>query len=719
MTDAEDHGLGRRFGLITLLFTVLFGLLMGRFFWLQIVRGDEYRERARVSFTTKERLPARRGELRDRNGQVLARNVAHHKATILPRAVRDPEVRGATLDRLSTFLLLTREERAAIEQEIVAQLEANNAWQPVEVRDDLVAATCPHDGTVLTLDADAATHAPLLFCHACGRSHEGIASDARQCPHDKRKLDWATTDGERHAATCPRCERSFVTAPICPDDGELLTPVHHNLSCPACKRRFSDQVAILRAHKHELPGVRLDTYFMRDYPQPFLASHLLGYMNLVTAEDREAEPGVYALSARVGRAGAERAFEAILRGVAGEAEYYKGAEAGLTRAFRAAEPGHDVWLTLDARLQREVRQAMRYQRSGAAVVLEPRTGEILAMYSTPGFDPNEWSGRLTREAWDELAKNPYDPMLNKALTPYAPGSVYKIVTSLAILHDGLMTPEDTIHCPGYYEFAGRRFRCHQRTGHGFMNLVNALKYSCDVYYYRLGERLGMDRLAHFGHLFGFGEPTGIEVAERTGLVPTRAYHTDTPLGFQPGFTLSTSIGQGSLTASPLQVARSFAAIANGGNLVETRVLKQITDERGVVVERFLPVEGPRLPMTPEQREIIHEGLVRTVNDPDGTGGEARLDSVLVAGKTGTAEAPMSRPGADPELARWLLEDHAWFAAYAPAHDPQVVVVVYLEHGGSGGKKAGPLVKQILQAWMRLGLYRVADPAPSVAPGGGG
>jgi len=704
--DSEGHTLSRRFGIAILVFTVLFAALMGRFFQLQIVQGDELQQRAREAITTTERLPARRGEIRDRNGEVLARNVPKHRLTILPSALRDPEVRSAVLSRIAAVLTLPREEREALEGELVARLDDGRAGQRIELGRELVSATCPRDGAALELLPPEDQARGVLYCQECGITHETLAADAARCPHDRQSLTW---DADRHNAVCGRCKASFVSAPVCPNDGSLLAATGHNLGCPTCKRRYSDEVAVIRTSRHELPGIRVETEMMREYPHRFMASHVLGYMNLVTREDQEESPGVYPLNARVGRIGVERAFEDVLRGVAGEAAYVSGGDGGLSRDFRAAEDGATVWLTIDARLQREVRQAMRYQRSGAAVAVDPRTGEILAMYSTPGFDPNAWSGRLSAAQWEETNQNPYNPLINKAVTPYAPGSVYKIVTALAFLREGLATPEDTIHCPGHYDFGGRRFHCHQRNGHGYMNMAAALKYSCDVYFYRMGERLGMDRMAVWGKRFGFGMATGIEVNERVGRVPTREWHATTPLGFMPGHTLSTSIGQGALLGSPLQVARSYIPILNDGSLLTTRLVSKVERADGTV-ERFLPVEEWRIEGTPEEYALIRDALVRVVNEPGGTGPAAALDAVIVAGKTGTAEAAESRPGADPELARWLLEDHAWFAAYAPADDPQIIVVVFLEHGGSGGRRAGPVVRQILQGWLRTGLYRPPRPA---------
>ncbi|PIE18696.1 MAG: penicillin-binding protein 2 [Proteobacteria bacterium] len=705
--DSESTKLRRRFGVAATVFTALFVILMGRYFWIQIVRGDEYRERARVSFTTKERLPARRGEIKDRHGEVLAHNVAHHSLTVLPHALRDPQVRGAVLRRLAIILELTREEREALDAEVVARIDDKRAWQPVTVDEELVSTHCPHDGTLL--DLDTGPGAQLLYCSECGLTHEAIDESAARCPYDKRKLTW---DSAAHqSASCGKCKRSFVTAPICPNDASLLTAVEHNLSCQSCGRRFTNEVAVLAAHRHELPRIQIAARFGREYPRAFHAAHLVGYINSVTREDRENHPGVYALDDKIGRNGAERAFEAELRGVPGEAEYFKGADKSLRRGFRAAKRGYDVWLTIDSRLQQEMRQALRYHRSGAAVMLDPRSGEVLAMYSTPGYDPGAWSRGLSRQEWESIKGNPYNPMINKALTPYAPGSVYKIVTSLAGLDLGLTTPEETIHCPGHYDYGGRRFHCHYRAGHGAQDMVQALKNSCDVYFYRLGERIGMDRLAHYGEMFGYGLPTGIELSERTGLVPTEGWYESTALGFQPGHTLSVSIGQGSLIATPLQVARSFAALANGGRMLRARIVRQYVDEQGEVVQRFLPVDDGRLVGTPEELAVIREGLVRVVNDGNGTGKEAALDEMVVAGKTGTAEAAEGRRGADEELKRWLKEDHAWFAAYAPADDPQVVVVVFLEHGGSGGKRAAPVAKQLLQSWLRAGYLR----PPTVEP----
>jgi penicillin-binding protein 2 len=724
MRDDEFHDFAtrRRFGILALTFSVCFVILIGRLFQVQILEGDQYRERSRTNFTRTERVPARRGELRDRNGVVLARNTPTWSLAVVPHEVRDGTVREPLLRRLSELLELTWAELGDVEDAVIEAIRSDAGWQPVTVKEHLVADHCPFDGTTLELvaDDDAPKNADRehqLFCHVCGLHHEPIAGTEDRCPHDGKRLE-VHGDGATRHATCPQCRRSYVFQPICPQDGALMTAVDRNLLCPVCKRRFTSEVAVVKSKKSELKGVQLKASMMREYPKGWDMAHTLGYMNFVTREDREAAPGVYALSDRVGRSGLERSQEPILRGRHGEARFLKGTDRGVMREYTEPEHGHDVWLTIDHRLQRAVRDILRYQRSAAAVVMEPNTGEILALYSQPGFDPNQWSGRLSPEVWDAIANNPYDPLLNKAVTPYAPGSVYKIVTSLAALREGVATAETTHHCPGYYEFGGRRFGCHAKQGHGSVDLVKALRGSCDVYFYKVAEQLGMDRLARYGHLFGYGEPSGIEVAEGLGLVPTRQWHEDhTELGFQPGLTLSVGIGQGSLTASPLQVARSFAAVANGGKLVKARIIDRYTDGAGRLVQRFLPVVERDLGFSEVELAQIREGLVAVVNAPDGTAPDAADPNVLVAGKTGTAEAPQSRPGADAALRAWLKQDHAWFAMYAPAEAAEVVIVVFLEHGGSGGKDAAPLAKRIFDAWRRLGLYRgVGRDAPDGAGG---
>ena len=712
----------RRFAVTLTLFTALFVALEARFFYLQILHGEDFRERARISAISSERIPPRRGLIRDRNGELLATNAASFGVELTPHYVSRPEQRDVVLESLQVLLPLSDARRAELNEKIEEALANRKAWEPILVARHLVSDTSPeHGGPLKPIDKPLAT----LYCPVDNVAYLPIDAKASNCPTDRG--DGVTTreplvwdDESRRFATCERSGRRFTTGLTCPGGQVELIPNLKNLRDAKTGEVYSNQVAAIRARLHEMPGVQIRTDFRRYYPNHYEAAHLLGYMNRVTADERERWRGMYALNDVIGRTGVEQALEHTLRGEAGRALHVRDAKGHRSesqvieelaggQAFERAVAGQDVWLTIDIKLQEEVRKAFRYYKSGAAIVITPDTGEVLALYSKPGFDSNIWSGRLTKEEWDNTTSNPYTPLINKAVTPYAPGSVYKIVTSAAALTDGIATPETTIDCPGHYDFGGRRFHCHNRSGHGPVNLTAALKLSCDVYYYRIGEMLGMDRLAEFGRRFGFGQPTGLPTRERTGRVPTRTWHAEhTSLGWQPGFTLSTSIGQGSLTASPAQVARSFAALLNGGDLVRLRIVDRLVDEEGRVTMNERREVSGTLDVSHEHMDLIRVGLDEVVNDPDGTGFDLQVTDFSMSGKTGTAEAAQVRAGASESLARWLTEDHAWFTAYAPSHDPQVIIVVFVEHGGSGSKHAGPIAKRITLAAEKLGYLAGAD-----------
>jgi penicillin-binding protein 2 len=699
-----------RFSVMVLVMTALFLAVMGRLFYLQIVRGEQLRETAVRSFIGTERIPARRGLIKDAQGKVLADNQPAYLAQLLPRRTGQQGWQ-ATVASLSELLHLTDAERAKVEADMQEAWDRERSWDPVLVPRELVGEQCPHDGALLEMLEQPVAR---LDCAVCGVGYEPIEAAAKVCPHDKRRLKWHK-GGAGPYATCARCGRHFVLEPHCPDDRAALKPIEHNLQCPVCKRSFVSEVAMLRAALYRLPGVDVKTAFRRVYPFHYEAAHTLGFMNRVRAEERAAEPGVYGMTDIVGRRGLEWSLEKLLRGEAGESRFLKGVRGNKVTAaesadlgFERAVNGFDLHLTVDMRMQQAVKDAFRYYKSGAAVVLDPRTGAILGIYSKPGFDPNVWSGRLSPEVWKETIENPYTPLIHKAVTPYHPGSVYKIVTATAGLDSGLITPDLRINCPGHYDFAGRRFHCHHRSGHGHVDLLQAIKYSCDVYFYKVGEMLGIDMLARYGKMFGFGSKTGVEVPEREGIVPTKQYHRDeTKLGWQPGFALSTAIGQGALTASTLQVARAYAALVNGGNVLRPRLIDRYVNDRGETVKQFGAEPLWKLPIRTEHLALVREGLVRVINDPDGTGYDSHLESMVLAGKTGTAEAAEWRAGADDELRTWLKEDHAWFATYAPAEDPQVVVVVFVEHGGSGSKQAAPIAVRIINSWLKLGFYQPA------------
>ena len=696
-------------------------ILFYRFFHLQVLRGSEYERLAQINYISDERVPARRGLIKDRNGRVLARNIDAHHLSITPHYLKEPD---KTLPLLRDLLGLTNTEYAELKGRIEEGSTKQKRFNPIVVAKDLVSTHCPFDSAELELTEDE----PYLWCPECGAAYHELERGQKRCRYDKHKLK---ADAQRAVRSCSTCGAAYVEPPtdggaaMCPRDGTTLEVRTTNLKCPVCQRRFNNEAAILSANLHRLPGVRLSTEMRREYPYRYRLSHVLGYMNEVNPKDLDTWPGVYRPGEYIGRTGIERALEPVLRGSSGEEVSVRDSTglskdpAQLKKLFRGlrgvkAQPGQTVVLTIDVELQKIIKDALRYHRSAGAVVLDPRTGEVLGMYSKPSFDPNVWSGRLTAAAKREVDENPYAPMYNKTLHAYAPGSIFKVVTSLSGLDAGVITPSWSVTCPGYYLFGGRKFRCHNRGGHGEgITLEESLVLSCDVYYYQLGELLGMDVLERYSRdVFRLAEHTGIELDERLGRVPSKEWHREhSPAGWQPGFTLSTAVGQGALQVSPLQMARVYMALVNGGKMLRVRIVKQLEDADGNITRRFQPEVERTLPFAEQQITAIRRGLERVVNDEEhGTARASRLESVIFAGKTGTAEAKMFRKGASDEVSAWLKQDHAWFAAYAPAQDPQIVVVVFVEHGGSGGHEAAPVAQQIIDQYFRRGLGQ-APPKP--------
>ena len=477
-------------------------------------------------------------------------------------------------------------------------------------------------------------------------------------------------------------------------------------------RRRVAQIEALRA---TIEGMSIQVEYQRAFPQGEIGAHLLGYLGRPTASELgDATPGRYRADSMLGRVGLERRFESVLAGVEGFEQYVVDARGGRlpvghvldtfrrTVDRRAPEPGHDLVLTIDRDVQQILYDGLRGYESGGAVVVDPRDGTVIGMVSKPSFDPNEWSGRLTARGKQAIDENPYHPMLDKTVQSYFPGSVYKIVTAWAGLEEGAIEPDTLVDSPGYYEFGNRKFHCHNRSGFGKISVGTALAGSSDVFFYKLGERLGIDTLAKYGRQFGFGERTGLGInSESRGLVPTRAWHDKkTKGGYQYGLALSTAIGQGDVRASPLQVALAFAAVANGGTLYAPRVIDRIVTPAGRVTERIESRTVRQLNMRREHLNVIQTGLERVVSDRKrGTGRAAAVRVGRVSGKSGTAQVRRIIRGRNRQrVKRFTDRDHAWFVAYAPSESPRLVVVIFLEHGGAGGRNAAPIARHVIESY---------------------
>lgn len=514
--------------------------------------------------------------------------------------------------------------------------------------------------------------------------------------------------------------------------------VHHKLPEIVVRRDITrEQVALIKANGSLLPGVEVRANAHRTYPLHTVGAHALGFLGTANKQELEdLKTYGYASGDYIGRMGIERAFEAILHGSPGlerrvvDARGNPQSEAEtdfLVGDYKSVKPvaGRDIVVSLDTELMLMIDEAMRPHPSGAVVALDPRDGTIKALYSKPSFDPNSWTGRLSSQEKLRSDNDIYKPMLDKTVSTYFPGSVYKIVGALAALEEDIMTEEDEVMCGGRYRFGGRWFRCWKRAGHKHVNVEDSISESCDVYFYKTAELLGIDTLADYSYRFGFGEPSGLPINnESGGRVPTKEwYRKNGPDGYQFGFALNTVIGQGDTLTSPLQIALAYAAIANGGNLYAPSLIKEVRNRDGEVLYSFPPRLRKRIEFNPKHLQAIQRGLWGTVNTENGTAYKVRLKDVEVAGKTGTAQVhkigKVRIANRDKAI---RFRDHAWFASYAPADDPELVIVVFIQHGGHGGSVAAPVAMQIYDKYFhrdpsRPLTARISDQAAKLRAGG--
>lgn len=502
-----------------------------------------------------------------------------------------------------------------------------------------------------------------------------------------------------------------------------------------------DIVAELKQHAAEMPGAEVVSQPIRYYPYKSLGVHMLGYtaeidaetlarfrpanLDTMSSEERQkANPLGYEPGDVIGAVGVERAWESYLRGQRGwekrvvdaRGRYRTGPEAERlldTPSRQEPLPGRDLRLTVDIDLVQAIDRAMRPHAAGAAVVVDVRTGRLLALYSKPDYDPNDVSGGAgrdrIREAWAKLYTDPLRPMLDKSMSgAFQPGSTFKPFSALAALEDKIVDPNEKERCDGYLSFGRRIFHCTHV--HGRVDMHEAIAESCNIYFFKLAETVGMDRIARIATEFGLGQKTGGGWnPEAAGRIPTRSWYALRYKGqFRIGFTLNTSIGQGATTVTPLQLALAYAALANGGTLYSPQLVRAVETSDGAVVQDFPPRVRQKAKIAPEHLALVGSALYAVVNDPKGTAYSVRDASLEIAGKTGTAQTGYVNTGADDAKKAWYLaRDHAWFASYYPAKAPEIAVVVLVEHGGSGPTQAAPIAMHIIKEYQRLTTARAA------------
>lgn len=666
----------KRYRWLALATFLAFAAVGVRLFHLQVLKGAEYAQTAHENVIRKVTLPTTRGIVRDSQGRVIASSRPSFNVLIVPGRVM-PSARPKKPSRAKPVL------------------EEQDTWT--------------HTADVLRLNPDERMRLTARIKDAC------------------------ITDEDRSPCWRPILAREDLSRDI---------------------------VAELKQHTADLPGVEVISQAVRYYPYKHIASHMLGYTAEIDAETiaKFRPPGYDAMNAEerqkvnplgydpgdvIGATGVERAWESYLRGQRGwekrvvdaRGRYRTGPEAErLLDTPSRQEPlsGRDLRLTLDMDLVNAIERAMRPHSAGSAVVVDVRTGRLLALFSKPEFDPNDLSGGAgrdrIREAFNKLYTDPLRPMLDKTVSgAFQPGSTFKPFSALAALEDKIVDPGEHEKCDGYLSFGRRIFHCTHV--HGRVDMKDAIAESCNIYFFKLAESVGMDRIARVATEFGLGQKTGIGVnPESPGRIPTRSWYALRYKGqFRIGFTLNTSIGQGATTVTPLQLALAYGAIANGGTVYSPQLVRAVETADGAVVQDFPPRVRQKAKIAPENLARVHEALQAVVNYEKGTAYPVRDATLDVAGKTGTAQTGYVNTGGDDAKKAWYLaRDHAWFAAYSPSKAPEIAVVVLVEHGGSGPTVAAPIAMQIVKEYHRLARERVKTvaantrrdkpPADPLAPG---
>lgn len=473
-----------------------------------------------------------------------------------------------------------------------------------------------------------------------------------------------------------------------------------------------EELATLEFNRVHIPGLIVDVGFKRNYYYGDFASHLIGYLGEVT-EDELKKGSFYKMGEMVGKFGVEYQWENELKGVDGGKQIEVDAMGREIRHLNSIEPvpGNNVILTIDFEIQKAAEEAFE-DKNGVLIAMDPKTGRILAMLSKPSFDPNIFSKNISPQEWKLLIDNPNNPLQNKGIQGvYPPGSVFKIITAIAGLESRIITPNTTFTCTGTFHYGNREFSCWQEKGHGIISLHRAIVESCDIYFYQAGLKVGVDRIAHYANMFGLGKNTGIMLPyEKAGLVPSSSWKKKyLGMPWYSGETLSLAVGQGYIAVTPIQLLVLISTIANGGKIFLPQVVEKIEDIRRNFLKIFPPVELGRVHISEQTLNTIREALNGAVNEPGGTGKACALKEINVAGKTGTAQVVrMSRYFRRGDMNRLpqKLRDHAWFVAYAPFEDPEISVVVLVEHGGYGGVAAAPIAKKVIEKYFSIKQERL-------------
>ncbi len=476
-------------------------------------------------------------------------------------------------------------------------------------------------------------------------------------------------------------------------------------------------LAYLENHNHEFSGIRTEVQPVRVYHYDDLAANIIGYLGSITKKElANSDRDIYSGGDIIGKRGLEKLREDDLRGEKGRSYTEVDARGFEQQLLKTLEPlpGREIRLTLDVDLQQIAESYMAAgEKSGSVVAMEVNTGRVLAAVSAPTIHIQDFLGGISKKNWQALLDNSKHPLINKvAQAAYPPGSTYKMVTALAGLSKGVIDEDTIIYCPGRYRFGNRTYRCWKHSGHGPVNLNKAISQSCDVYFYQVGQRVGVDALAEYAKKLGLGRRSGVEMEyEKRGIAPTKKWKLKNRKSkWQEGETLSVAIGQGFNLTSPLQIAIMTATLANGGTVYKPQLVEQVVDPEGKVVEDFKPEVISQLKGVERYFGLIKKGMEEVVQGKRGTARKVRIEGLRIAGKTGTAQVVKLAQyrGLKEDDIPYKYRDHAWFTCFAPAENPEIAVTVMVEHGLHGGSGAGPIARAVLNQYFSGRLNQIVQ-----------
>jgi penicillin-binding protein 2 len=458
------------------------------------------------------------------------------------------------------------------------------------------------------------------------------------------------------------------------------------------KRKLTPkEIILLEVSRDYLPSFTINMEFDRFYPYGSIASHIIGYMGEVSKDELENEELDYSLGEKSGKYGLEASYEKILRGKKGfrGISLYAYREKKIITAQKDPIPGRSIVSTIDIELQKVAEEALGEEK-GVVIVSNPWTGEILALVSHPSFDPNKFIEGFTKKEWEELIKNPDNPLNNRAISSlYPPGSIFKLVVALSALENNKVSSEDRFYCPGEYKIGKYTFRCWKKGGHGHLDFIEGIAQSCNVVFFNVGLRIGDKSIEDYAKRFFLDSKTGIDIpGELKGFIPSREWKMERLREpWYPGDTLNLSIGQGYILVTPMEIHAMMSMIATEGILYKPHLVSKIIgmDSKEEVIN---PEVVGKVSISQNSWAVLKKGMKKVVDE--GTGLATRIPGVNISGKTGTAENPHG-------------ESHAWFSCFFPSENPQYVVTVFVEHGKSGGGRAAPIAKKVIEYIVKGGV----------------